>query len=126
MSKTVSEVGKYIGMCFLDPETGELRNGDYPINDKILRFKNGYLDGGDDPAYSTKSFHHEFLKEGKLHRNNGEPAVVHLSDDKVFEDVKVIKEFWVNGEYQSTKVEIIDEKHEFFAKIMNEISTDSE
>ena len=55
----------------------------------ILRFKSGYLDGGNLPAVECEDAHMEFYKEGKLHREGG-PAVI--------SDYGRVKEFWENGE----------------------------
>ena len=54
----------------------------------ILRFRNGYLDGGNLPAVECEDSHMEFYKDGRLHRNNG-PAVI--------SDYGKVKEFWNNG-----------------------------
>jgi len=58
----------------------------------ILRFKNGYLDGGSLPAVECNDSHMEFYKEGVLHREEG-PAVV--------SDCGKVKEFWTNGRRKS-------------------------
>lgn len=54
----------------------------------ILRFKNGYLDGGNLPAVECEDAHMEFYKSGRLHRESG-PAVI--------SDYGRVKEFWKNG-----------------------------
>ena len=54
----------------------------------ILRFKNGFLDGGRLPAIECDDAHMEFYKDGQLHREGG-PAVV--------SDYGKIKEYWKNG-----------------------------
>ena len=54
----------------------------------ILRFKNGYLDGGKLPAIECDDAHMEFYKDGQLHREGG-PAVV--------SDYGKVKEYWKNG-----------------------------
>ena len=54
----------------------------------ILRFKNGYLDGGTLPAVECEDAHMEFYKGGRLHRDSG-PAVI--------SDYGKVKEFWKNG-----------------------------
>ena len=54
----------------------------------ILRFRNGYLDGGNLPAVECDDSHMEFYKDGQLHREGG-PAVV--------SNYGKIKEFWKNG-----------------------------
>ena len=54
----------------------------------ILRFRNGYLDGGDLPAVECDDFHLEYYKGGRLHRDDG-PAVV--------SDYGNVREFWKNG-----------------------------
>ena len=58
----------------------------------ILRFKNGYLDGGNLPAVECDDSHMEFYKNGQLHREEG-PAVV--------SNYGKVKEFWKNGHRQS-------------------------
>jgi hypothetical protein len=54
----------------------------------ILRFKNGYLDGGNLPAVECADGHMEFYKNGQLHRENG-PAVI--------SNYGKVKEFWKSG-----------------------------
>jgi hypothetical protein len=54
----------------------------------ILRFKNGFLDGGSLPAVECEDSHMEFYRNGKLHRDKG-PAVI--------SDYGKVKEFWTNG-----------------------------
>ena len=54
----------------------------------ILRFRNGYLDGGNLPAVECDDSHMEFYKDGQLHREGG-PAVV--------SNYGKVKEFWKNG-----------------------------
>ncbi len=58
----------------------------------ILRFKNGYLDGGQLPAVECDDFHMEFYRKGRLHRDEG-PAVVSEGGK--------VKEYWKNGVKQS-------------------------
>ena len=58
----------------------------------ILRFRNGFLDGGNLPAVECDDFHMEFYKDGQLHREGG-PAVV--------SNYGKVKEFWKNGRRQS-------------------------
>ena len=54
----------------------------------ILRFKNGFLDGGRLPAVECDDAHLEFYKDGQLHRDDG-PAVI--------SDYGKVKEYWKNG-----------------------------
>ena len=54
----------------------------------ILRFKNGFLDGGRLPAIECDDAHLEFYKDGQLHREDG-PAVI--------SDYGKVKEYWKNG-----------------------------
>ena len=54
----------------------------------VLRFRNGYLDGGNLPAVECPDAHMEFYKSGQLHRESG-PAVV--------SDYGKVKEFWKGG-----------------------------
>ena len=60
----------------------------------ILRFKNGYLDGGDLPAVECNDSHMEFYKDGRLHREKG-PAII--------SDYGRVKEFWINGRRRSSE-----------------------
>jgi hypothetical protein len=54
----------------------------------ILRFTNGFLDGGTLPAVECDDFHMEFYRRGQLHRDEG-PAVVSAGGK--------VKEHWKNG-----------------------------
>jgi hypothetical protein len=54
----------------------------------ILRFRNGYLDGGELPAVECDDSHMEFYKNGQLHREAG-PAVL--------SNYGKLKEYWRNG-----------------------------
>ncbi len=58
----------------------------------VLRFRNGYLDGGSLPAVECPDAHMEFYKNGRLHRDSG-PAVL--------SNYGKVKEFWKNGVRQS-------------------------
>lgn len=58
----------------------------------ILRFKNGFLDGGHLPAIECDDAHLEFYKHGQLHRDGG-PAVI--------SDYGKVKEYWKNGKRTS-------------------------
>ena len=58
----------------------------------VLRFKNGFLDGGTLPAVECEDFHMEFYHKGQLHRDGG-PAV--------FSDGGKVKEHWKDGVRQS-------------------------
>lgn len=64
----------------------------------ILRFRNGLLDGDifingqfvrTNPAVETQDGHIEYWRKGKLHRDEGLPAVISSGLKH--------KEFWVNG-----------------------------
>ncbi len=91
-------------------ENGNLLNGlrvfadDYDNGKKtLLLFRNGLLDGDlfdsngkfimQKPAVEGNG-HQEYWREGKLHRDNGEPAVLAEGFS--------VKEWWVNGERQQT------------------------
>jgi hypothetical protein len=71
------------------------KEGDYLAeNNSILRFKNGYLHGENEPAVVCDDGHIEFWNNGKLHRGKGDPAIISQSGD--------ITEFWTNGKRQQT------------------------
>lgn len=89
-------------------ENGNPLNGirvyakDYDKGKKtLIRFRNGFLDGDlfdskgnfvmQKPAVESEG-HQEYWRKGKLHRDNGEPAVI---SEGFF-----VKEWWLNGERQ--------------------------
>jgi hypothetical protein len=88
-SKTVARFTHLTGQQLTD-EHGQPLVNDTIDKDTgaILRFSNGYLDGGNLPAVECDDSHMEFYKNGKLHREEG-PAVV--------SDYSKVKEFWNNG-----------------------------
>jgi hypothetical protein len=55
-------------------------HGEYLVGDVVLRFKNGFLDGGENiagepmPAIDLPNGHNEWWKEGMIHRDDG-PAI---------------------------------------------------
>ncbi len=66
------------------------------FDDCILRFKNGLLDGGDKPAVECpETGHAEYWKNGRLHRDDGLPAVITNSGDR--------EEYWLDGTLQYIK-----------------------
>ena len=92
-SETVARFTHLAGQQLTD-EHGELLVNDTIDKDSgaILRFRNGYLDGGNLPAVECDDSHMEFYKDGQLHREDG-PAVV--------SNYGKVKEFWKNGRRQS-------------------------
>ena len=89
-------------------ENGNVLNGlrvfadDYDNGKKtLLLFRNGYLDGDlfdnsgkfimQKPAVEGNG-HQEYWRQGKLHRDNGEPAVL--------AEGFTVKEWWIDGERQ--------------------------
>lgn len=56
---------QYVGKRFRDDE-GNLREGDIYKDGVIMRFRNGYLDGGEDPAIETGDGHIEYWSEGQI------------------------------------------------------------
>ncbi len=88
-SKTVARFAHLAGQQLTDEQGQSLVNDTIDKDTgAILRFKNGYLDGGNLPAVECADSHMEFYKNGKLHREEG-PAVV--------SDYGKVKEFWKNG-----------------------------
>ncbi len=72
---------------------GNIQDGDVLFAKMIMRFKNGLLDGGDEPGVSCTDGHLEYWKNGKLHAI-GRPAVLTIRED---EDGNVYEEYWENG-----------------------------
>ena len=71
-SETVARFTHLAGQLLTD------EHGQPLINDTIdkdtgaiLRFRNGYLDGGNLPAVECDDSHMEFYKDGQLHREGG-------------------------------------------------------
>lgn len=101
MNNTLSRFIEYngTGKAQLDTD-GKLLDGTVISEDKktILRFRSGLLDGDiyntkgklllSKPAVETEG-HQEYWREGKLHRDNGLPAVI--------SDGFRHKEWWENG-----------------------------
>jgi len=80
-------------------KNGELLQGDHSCNCFILRFFNGVLsnDGKSRPAVECNDTHMEFWEDGKLHNDNGEPAII--------TDYGEIVEYWENGKKVISKDE---------------------
>jgi hypothetical protein len=89
---SVTKCANLIGREFRD-ENGQLREGQISDGESIMAFKNGLLDGGDEPAYHNVYYHMEWFKAGQLHRDGDEPAIVHRDDNRE------ICEYWKNGEF---------------------------
>lgn len=72
---------------------GKLINGDRLYTKMILRFDNGKLHGENgEPAVETIDGHMEFWRHGRLHRKGG-PAVTTICSENTGE----YQEFWENG-----------------------------
>lgn len=81
------------------PAEGLRIGKDHDGNEVLLRFRHGYLDGDSfdrngtpltQPAVErTSDGHLEYWRQGKLHRDNGEAAVIAAGFTE--------KEYWVNG-----------------------------
>ena len=70
---------------------GRAKEGDsLDENGTILRFKNGYLHGENEPAVECDDGHIEFWKNGLLHREDG-PAVISNYGN--------VQEIWKDGEF---------------------------
>jgi hypothetical protein len=84
---------KYADKTFGNSDNASM-NGEYLIDNVIVRFKNGFLHGGTDfvsepqPAVILPDNHTEWWDMGRLHRNDG-PAVVSKFGDW--------EEFWTHG-----------------------------
>jgi len=76
-------------------DSGIIQNGDKLFPKMILRFNNGLLHGEGEPAAEYLDGHHEWWKNGKLHRDDG-PAVYTIVED---EDGNTYEEWWKEGEH---------------------------
>lgn len=84
-------------------EEGEIANGDYIIDNILtIRVTKGYLNDVENPETGEifpaiedtagQGRHIEHWKNGLLHLDNGEPAVIDIDD--------CIQECWINGRKQ--------------------------
>lgn len=60
-----SRYPQYVGKQFRD-ESKNLRDGDMFAKGVIFRFKNGFLDGADEPAIETEDGHIEYWQKGQI------------------------------------------------------------
>lgn len=90
MSDTLARYLEYTDKVILDEETGSLFQGDRIVDNSIFRFIDGKLDGGDEAAIETDDGHHEWWKNGKLHREDG-PAIYCIYGGDNYD------EYWENG-----------------------------
>lgn len=65
LTETKARYLQYVGVQFRDDDKN-LREGDIFKDGVIMRFKNGYLDGGDLPAIETEDGHIERWTQGQL------------------------------------------------------------
>lgn len=90
--ETNSKFYSYTDKVIKDEE-GNVIDGDRLLDGMILRFTNGMLHSQGGPAVETKEGHMEFWKHGKLHREDGRPAVTTICPENTGE----YREFWENG-----------------------------